>query len=109
MILCRSDRTARVPGVHKVRRMTGVSHSTNRTLVVVLTILHRLTRHDAKEVEVEHLHYDPVHRFAAPMLSDSGSGIHGLAKQQGLSQRGGTTCTKMYVCTSLSADFVKNC
>ena len=41
-------------------------------------ILHSLTPHDAKEVEVDHLHYDPVHRFAAPMLTDKGdSGILG--------------------------------
>jgi hypothetical protein len=44
-------------------------------------ILHRLSPHDAKEVEVEHLHYDPVHRFTAPMLSDtSDSGILGVAE-----------------------------
>jgi hypothetical protein len=109
MILCRRDRTARAPGVHKVQRATGVSPSTDRILVAVLVILLRLTRQDAKEVEVEHLHYDPVHRFAAPMLSDLDSGFLGW-----LNIDGGFIATfccalgGMYVCTSLSADFVKN-
>ena len=38
--------------------------------------LQLLTPDDAKEIEVERLHYDPVHQFTAPMLSDTGdSGI----------------------------------